>query len=75
MEGWARLPEHPPVRPVLPDVDDDLPQLPRFGERRALEPELSRDHIEDPHLGRARLPPALDALRTLLEGALHTKPR
>jgi hypothetical protein len=52
-----------------------IPQMPRFGERRALEPEFTSDHIEDPHLGRLRLPPALDALRALLEIALHTKSR
>jgi hypothetical protein len=60
---------------VLSDVDDDLPQLPRLGERRALDPELSFDLIEDPHLGRPRLPPALDAVCALAEEALRTKPR
>jgi hypothetical protein len=74
-EGAEQPTEVVPIGPMVARRDDHLAQMPSFWERRAVEPEISCDHIEDPHLGRARLPPALDALRTLLERALHTKPR
>jgi hypothetical protein len=77
-EGADNSPEVVPVRAMLTGIDDHLVQLPGLGDWRDVEPELTRDHVEDPELRRAALPRALDRLPALMEMALiarHTKPR